>query len=82
MYGKTTVLAWIPIANLFLLGKLCFDSNIAGWLLIGGVVILSLLMKFSLIFAYINILIIIGLVILAVYKYIKLKKKTGNLNNQ
>ena len=34
LYGKKTPMAWIPIVNIYLLGKLTFNK-IVGWILIG-----------------------------------------------
>ncbi len=66
--GKGTWQAWVPIANLYLLGDLTFN-NIVGWIL----VILSFVKPESLNTLY-NF-VIIGFYIYAIVKYIMLKKE-------
>ena len=66
--GKSTWQAWVPIANLYLLGDLTFN-NIVGWIL----VILSFIKPESLNTLY-NF-VIVGFYIYAVVKYIMLKRE-------
>ncbi len=40
LYGKGTALAWIPFANIYLLGKLTFNKLI-GWILLGATIVLG-----------------------------------------
>ena len=66
--GKGTWQAWVPIANLYLLGDLTFN-NIVGWIL----VILSFIKPESLNTLY-NF-VIVGFYIYAIVKYIMLKRE-------
>lgn len=89
--GKGTPLAWIPICNVYLLGKLCINK-IVGWILVGCILITG---KFTVtingvknvytilppnITSLINSLssiAIIGLFIYGIIKYNDLKKKSN-----
>lgn len=96
MYGKGTALAFIPLCQTYLLGKLTINK-IAGWVLIvltfvfsqttttinGVKVDRSIIKNATLRNTLSTILTVIelGLVIYAIYKYVKLKKQavTGNV---
>lgn len=89
VYGKGTVMAWLPIFNVYLLGKLTFNKLI-GWILvicsflttkvtttINGVVTNSstiLPENIIPIFQIIYSIVLIVLFIYAIIKYFKLKK--------
>lgn len=88
VYGKGTAMAWIPIANIYLLGKLSFNK-VVGWILIliyilnGNYTItfngieksFSLLPEnISSIVYIIHSLIVFSLFIFAIIKYNDLKK--------
>ncbi len=89
--GKGTALAWIPVCNIYLLGKLTFNK-IVGWILV-GVVFLTTTFSItingvrtvhtilpeglrSIVQTFYNIA-IVGLLIYAIIKYIKLKKNNS-----
>ncbi len=91
MYGKGTPLAWIPICNTYLLGKLTINK-IVGWILVGcvaltanytitinGVETTKSLLPASIvsIISPIYSLATFGLLIYAIIKYFDLKKKTN-----
>lgn len=85
--GYGTAMGWVPIANIYLLGKLTF-SKIVGWILIGLIFSTATLTitingvenKYKLFPDDINIivsrllaLLILGLFIYAIIKYIRIK---------
>ena len=89
MYGKGTALAWIPIANSYLLGKFTIN-NVVGWLLvaatfltmnfsttINGIEKTTSILPDSIRSTVSNILSIfqLGLLVYAIIKYFKLKKE-------
>lgn len=67
MYGKETALAWIPIANIYLLGKLTVNETV-GWALL-------ILFVLSGRFGSIAVLTFVIFDIYAFIKYIQLKNK-------
>lgn len=84
--GKGTMLAWVPICNIYLLGKLAVNK-VVGWILVIGTFLIGI-MRFSdvpsesissIVFKIYNI-IILGLFIYAVIKYFKLKNNQNNIN--
>lgn len=94
MYGKGTPMAWIPIANIYLLGKLTVNK-IVGWILITCIFLTSkftitvngIEKSYTILPESINSIIyplysltIIGLVIYAIVKYFKLKKNVQQNN--
>ncbi len=95
MYGKGTALAWIPICNIYLLGKLTVNKTV-GWILvacsiltanttttINGVTTTHSILPGALnsIVSILYRLGIIGLFVYAIVKYVRLKN--GNvINNQ
>ena len=98
MYGKGTALAWIPIANSYLLGKLTVN-NIVGWTLvictfltmnfsttINGIKKTTSILPYSIRNTVSNILSIVqlGLLVYAIIKYFKLKKEgiVSSSNNE
>lgn len=70
MYHEKSIIAWIPIANIYLLGKLTINDFFGKLLIIGLFVFLNWNIKIIL-----YCLVIIALYIYAIGKYIKLKKK-------
>lgn len=79
MYGVNTPLAWIPIANTFLLGKLTVNETF-GWIFVGVSFLfgaLSFIKAFSFLSTIIN-LATYGLLIYAFVKYLDLKKKVNS----
>ncbi len=96
VYGKGTPMAWIPIANVYLLGKLAVNK-IVGWILvlcfflsgkttveINGVEQASSLLpsSFSGLFSKIYSIAILALFICAIIRYVQLKKKIAKeMNN-
>lgn len=95
IYGKGTPMAWIPLANIYLLGKLTVNK-LVGWLLIicffltgtvtttvNGVEKTTSILpeKISNLVSSILGIIIILLFIYAIVKYIKLKKKNSEFVN-
>lgn len=91
MYGKGTPMAWIPICNIYLLGKLTVNK-VVGWILIGvsfltatftttvnGVSKSYTILPEAVNSVVSNIysLVVFGLFIYAVVKYNKLKKSPG-----
>lgn len=87
VYGKKTALGWLPIANVYLLGKLLFNKKV-GWALVGGILLNStvtiningvetvyrLLPKdLSSIFSLVYSFVIFALFIYAIVKYSNLK---------
>lgn len=93
MYGKGTALAWIPIANAYLLGKLTINK-VVGWILVigtfstmtftttlNGVEKTTSILPASISSTVSNIISIAELVLLiyAIIKYFKLKKE-GNMS--
>ena len=72
MYREKSIMAWIPIVNIYLLGKLT-TNKIGGILLFLGLIIVFCFdVPFIMFILYIIILIVIY--IYAIIKYIKLKK--------
>ena len=89
--GKGTPLAWIPICNVYLLGKLCINK-IVGWILVGCILITG---KFTVtingvknvytilpknitsLISSLSSLAIFGLFIYGIIKYNDLKKKSN-----
>ena len=97
VYGKGTALAWIPICNIYLLGKLSFNK-IVGWVVvvcsflvgtysttIDGVTTTKTILPSAIAtpFMYIYDIALLGLYIYAIVKYFKLKKQgtTQPVNN-
>lgn len=98
MYGKGTALAWIPVANSYLLGKLTIN-DIVGWCLLGGQLLTmtfsttlnGVKKTFSILpdsirgtLSTVLSAVQLGLLVYAIIKYFKLKKEvsTINLNNE
>ena len=96
MYGKGSALAWIPIANVYLLGKLTINK-IVGWILVivtfctmtftttlNGVEKTTSILPESISSTVSNILSVVefGLLIYAIIKYFKLKKELAKSNSQ
>lgn len=92
IYGKGTAMAWIPIANLYLLGKLTVNK-IVGWILvicpfltgtttttINGVETTSTFLpeKINSLISTIHSFAVLGLFAFAVIKYINLKKQINS----
>ncbi len=92
MYGKGTPLAWIPICNTYLLGKLTVNK-IVGWILvacmfltanftitINGVETTKSLLPASIVsvLSPIYSMAVFGLLIYAIIKYVDLKKKANS----
>lgn len=87
VYGKTTIMAWVPISNVYLLGKLAVNE-IVGWILVAFSFVASISVDVSkdgvyqfdiprqenFIVVIIYYVILIGLYIYAYVKYSKLKK--------
>lgn len=95
MYGKGTILAWLPFTNVYLLGKLTVNTTV-GWILvictiltanfsfkIGEVSKTYSLLPVDLIgpVSTIQSIAIFGLLIYALIKYFKLKDEKKNANN-
>ncbi len=93
-YGKGTALAWIPLCNIYLLGKLAFNKFF-GWLLILGSLLVSnytvtingqtttysvISGEISSVSSYIYGAIVFMTFIVMLIKYSKLKKQ--NINNK
>ena len=87
MYGKKTIISWIPILNIYLLGKLSVNKLI-GWLLViisflissYDLTILNKHFEFSfipdslkMIFGIVYIVILIFLIVVSIFKYKRLK---------
>lgn len=69
MYYEKSIIAWIPILNIYLLGKLTIND------LIGKLLIIGLVISFNWdITSVLYCIIVVGLYIYAIVKYIKLKK--------
>lgn len=96
VYGKGTALAWIPICNVYLLGKLTFNK-IIGWLLVACVFLTStvsttingetttktlLPSNINTIISNVYSIAVFGLFIYAIVKYVNLKKKPKILPQQ
>lgn len=96
MYGKGTPMAWIPVINIYLLGKLTI-SKVVGWLLvlcifatgtvtttINGVETTKTILPEDLnsILSKVYPIVILGLTIYAIVKYISLKKSSLPLTDQ
>ena len=83
LYGKKNVIAWIPVANVYLLGELILSKPV-GYALSGGLVLITLLNIFidsnSLIsiLSIIYFLILLGSIGYAIYKYFDLRKSAKN----
>ena len=92
IYGKGTAMAWIPIANLYLLGKLTVNK-IVGWILvicpfltgtttttINGVETTSTFLpeKLNSIITTVHSFAVLALFAFAIIKYINLKKEVNN----
>ena len=93
--GKGTPLAWIPICNVYLLGKLCINK-IVGWILVGCILITG---KFTVtingvknvytilpknitsLISSLSSLAIFGLFIYGIIKYNNLKQQKQNQSN-
>ena len=93
--GKGTPLAWIPICNVYLLGKLCINK-IVGWILVGCILITG---KFTVtingvknvytilpknitsLISSLSSLAIFGLFIYGIIKYNNLKRQKQNQSN-
>ncbi len=93
--GKGTPLAWIPICNVYLLGKLCINK-IVGWILVGCILITG---KFTVtingvknvytilpknitsLISSLSNLAIFGLFIYGIIKYNNLKRQKQNQSN-
>lgn len=95
MYGKGTILAWLPFTNVYLLGKLTVNTTV-GWLLVVGTILTSnfsykvgevskiySLLPADLIgpVSTIQSIATVGLLIYALIKYFKLKDEKKNANN-
>lgn len=94
IYDKETALAWIPICNVYLLGKLAVNK-IVGWLLVGGFFLTvtykttyGVVKEYSILPESIRLiasllygLVVLGLLIYAIVKYFKIKK-SGNVTLQ
>lgn len=96
VYGKGTALAWIPICNIYLLGKLTFNKTI-GWILvicsilsssfkitINGVTTTHSILPEDLsdMLSLVYSIAVIGLFVYAIVKYIRLKNNSSNSNYQ
>ena len=83
LYGRKSILAWVPITNLYLLGELIVSVPV-GYALSGSFVLISLLNTFVADNLLINILtllyviILLGSVIYLIYKYFNIKKERKN----
>ena len=83
LYGKKNVIAWIPIANVYLLGELIL-SKAVGYGLSGGLVLIILFNIFIdsniliTILSIIYFLLLLGGIGFAIYRYIDLKKSAKN----
>lgn len=83
MYGKKTIIAWIPIANMYLLGELVFSKPV-GYVLSGGFVLSLLLntfVEYNLLISILTSLYnfaLIGIAGYGIYKYIDLRKSAKN----
>lgn len=95
VYGKSTAKAWIPVANIYLLGKLTFNK-LVGWVLVvcvlltgsstvkvNGIEKTYTILPISVYSIYTNLLnfLILGLFIYAIIKYINIKKSKNNSSN-
>ena len=93
MYGKGTPMAWIPIANTYLLGKLTVNKTV-GWILVACVILTSeytttvngventytiLPEALNSIVSPLYSLAVIGLLVYAIVKYNKLKKSGASM---
>lgn len=75
VYGKKTGLAWVPLGNHYLLGKLVFNK-LCGWIFLGIIVLNILLVN-----PFMNALTIIIMITVIVFAFIKYSKiKDGILN--
>ena len=94
IYGKGTVLAWIPILSIYVLGKVTFESKIVGIALllmyfltltiettVNGVTTTHSLLPSNILstFQYIYSIVTILLLLYAIFEYFNLKKG-GNIN--
>lgn len=92
IYGKGTPMAWIPIVNIYLLGKLTINK-LVGWILIGCVFLTTtytttvngieetytiLPENISSLVSTLYSIVVIVLYIYAIIKYNKLKREKGN----
>lgn len=83
LYGKKNVIAWIPVANVYLLGELILSKSV-GYGLSGGLVLIILFNIFIdsniliTILSIIYFLLLLGSIGYALYKYIDLKKSAKN----
>lgn len=83
LYGKKNVIAWIPVANVYLLGELILSKSV-GYGLSGGLVLIVLFNIFIdsniliTILSIIYFLLLLGSIGYALYKYIDLKKSAKN----
>ena len=95
MYGKGTILAWLPFTNVYLLGKLTVNTTV-GWLLVVGTILTAnfsynigevsntySLLPAELIgpLSTIQSIAVLGLLIYALIKYFKLKDEKKNATN-
>ena len=96
IYGNGSAMAWIPIFNVYLLGKLTVNK-VVGFVLIIGLFLISNFSikvddvqrnfsilpygKFKTILTYVYGIVILCFFIFAIVKYIKLKKEKGDSNN-
>ncbi len=92
VYGKGTILGWIPVCNLYIVGKMAVNK-LVGWILVGAWLLTGSLTitvgdsksTYSIlpesirsIFTNIYSLVVLGLFIFAIVKYVKLKKTKYN----
>ncbi len=72
MYREKSIMAWIPIVNIYLLGKLTINKIVGILLILGLIIVFCFDVPFIMSILYVIILIVIY--IYAIIKYIKLKK--------
>lgn len=83
MYGKKTVIAWIPVANMYLLGELVFSKPV-GYTLSGGFVLTLLLNTFVEYNLFISILTslydfaLLGAIGYGIYRYVDIRRNRNN----
>ena len=83
LYGKNNYFAWVPVLNVYVLGDLLFGKTV-GYVLCGGLLLISLLNTFVMYNMFISLLSIIYVICLlvvlcfAVYRYIYLKRNKIN----
>lgn len=72
MYHEKSIMAWIPIVNIYLLGKLTINKMVGKLLIIGLIIVFCF--DVPLIIFILYFIILIGFYIYAIIKYLNLKK--------